>query len=316
MTSFYTVYGLSIESVIPLHGVLSSVERTDEADVVIRRGECSAEADYDPNYDHLEFGREKCFFYWANLGSMCLLEGREILLQPQTGVAEHLLRPFLISGALPILLYQRDLLVIHASSVAMQNDFELPGAVAFLGMSGQGKSTMATALVKSGHHPLSDDVIAVPVKSQIPRHNQNINFTPRVYAGPPHLKLRPPSLVAFNENAQSLSRWGNIDESRVIPVVSPWITTPVPLRCLYSLEDGASIRADLLEAEDALMKLSENSYGVRLLSGQEMGDNFLQCSQLVRSVPIFRLQRPRDFKRLPDVVRFVEEHQKTLKITV
>src|SRR5262245_34823321 len=67
------------------------------------------------------------------------------------------LLPVLIAGALLAMhLMLRHSLVLHASAVRVG-----PAAVAFVGKSGMGKSTLATALSASGHALISDDLLRV-----------------------------------------------------------------------------------------------------------------------------------------------------------
>jgi ATP-dependent phosphoenolpyruvate carboxykinase len=63
-----------------------------------------------------------------------------------------------LGGVLFSVLYQRGLFVLHASGVNIGGN-----VVAFLGLKGQGKSTMAATLYGRGHSLVSDDMLAIQI---------------------------------------------------------------------------------------------------------------------------------------------------------
>src|SRR5207245_2121597 len=112
--------------------------------------------------------------YWQEVGAFQITAGREIIVEPASGVEARVLRLFLLGPALALLLVQRGLLVLHASAV------EVAGrAIAFLGESGQGKSTTAAAFHACGHPVVADDVVAVQIE----------DGGPLIYPGLPQLNL-------------------------------------------------------------------------------------------------------------------------------
>ncbi|BCM93315.1 hypothetical protein IAD21_05206 [Abditibacteriota bacterium] len=312
-----SAYGLWIESEILL-SELSGVEESfsGEVDVTVRKGSCPLPQFFRSQERYFELNSQTAFLFWRDTGAFWLNQGREVIIEPSPGVADHLLRPVLLGTVLAVLLYQRGLLVLHASAVALRKGEKISGAVGFLGDSGQGKSTMATALYQCGHQPLADDTIALTVPLPIDPNSNELTGKGRsnrtvVYPALPHFKLRPPSIEVFGETKNTLTLWHPEQESYVFSTADKFSLEPAPLRCLYVLEDGDAIHLELLPPHEALMNLLSHSYCMRILPDADTGSDFLRCAQLARQIPVFRLRRPRDFRYLQDVVRLVEEHDKS-----
>src|SRR5205085_11497996 len=96
---------------------------------------------------------------FADAGAFLMRAGREIVVDPAEGVSGDVLRLYLLGPVLALALHQRGWLMLHASAVAMGQQ-----AVAFLGGSGWGKSTMAGVLHQRGHALVADDFVAVPAE--------------------------------------------------------------------------------------------------------------------------------------------------------
>ncbi|HEX8463859.1 MAG TPA: hypothetical protein VF627_04510 [Abditibacterium sp.] len=249
--------------------------------------------------------------YQSNAGGFMVKNGREVIVETATSVADSLLRSLLLGVGFSCLLHQRGFLVLHSSAVAFRGGDGFGHAIGFVGQSHSGKSTMAAALHKRGHRALSDDLLALSLDFQWEGKQAN-SSGPLVYPGHLHIKLRPPSVEAFGET-ESLPRWHANLESYLFQFPEQAVTQPLPLRCLYTLEEGPKIQIELMEPHQSLMKLVNNSLCVRSLPTMNTDRNFLQCAQLARQVPLYRLQRPLDFNQLSEVLDAVEEHQAQLK---
>ena len=79
-------------------------------------------------------------------------DGLEIIANPVQGVSEQTVEHLYLNVALPLAFSRQLKLVLHASAVEMDNT-----AVAFLGVSGRGKSTLAASFSTSGFRFLTDD---------------------------------------------------------------------------------------------------------------------------------------------------------------
>ena len=150
-------YGLAISSPFPL--LSSSLKESEQEnqsppDIVVRQG--------DPNdYQNL-VGNGHSLFIGAvpEFGKFIIRDGQELIVCPKSGLAIEELRAIILGSAMSVLLQQRDLLVLHASSVAIAGQ-----AVAFLGNSGWGKSTLVSVMNAKGHDFITDDVLPICLSS-------------------------------------------------------------------------------------------------------------------------------------------------------
>ncbi len=286
----YVAYGLGIQSVLPLPELVAGEAA---ADVVVRLGEVDRlPPDGTGAGVYSEVTDEEVYFFWEEAGAFLVRSGREIIVEPAAGVEERVLRLFILGPALGVLLHQRGWLVLHASAVAIDGE-----TVAFLGGTGWGKSTTAAALHARGHGIVADDVTAVRLDTE----------RPMVSPGFPRLKLWPEAAISVGDDPQALSRLHPDLEKRARPVTQGFSSASLPLRRLYVLAEGESQRIALLQPQEALVELIRHSYVSRLRQAAETPAHFLQCSKVVKTVPICRLSRPRSLPALADLARLVEE---------
>ncbi len=235
---------------------------------------------------------EEAYFFWEEVGAFLVRGGREIIVDPAPGVEERVLRLFILGPTLTVLLHQRGWLVLHGSAVAIDG-----GAVAFLGGSGWGKSTTAAALHARGHAIVADDVTAVRLDTD----------RPIVSPGFPRLKLWPEAAVTVGDDPRTLPRLHPELEKRARRVTEGFSSASLPLKRIYVLAEGESQRIEPIQPQEALVELVRHSYVSRLRQAAEAPTHFLQCSRVVKTVPVLSLRRPRYLPALPDLARLVEE---------
>ena len=195
---FYTAYGLKFKSDLRLPELAASEGPTDAAihlesvdsldSKAARTGDWVQET---PDRSFLIAPGETCLS-WENVGRMTIRGGTEIVVQPEPGAEEAVVRLFVLGQGMPVLLHQRGFLVLHASSVALNGT-----AVGFLGSMRSGKSTIAAALYAQGHRMISDDVLCVDI---------NGASRPSVFPSFPQFKLWPDSVGPLLGDPESLTR--------------------------------------------------------------------------------------------------------------
>ena len=294
----YDAYGLGIHSALPLPELVATAEIG--TDVVIQLGKVDLslpETIPREGYFHLS-AQEACFF-WEQIGTFLVKDGKEIIVEPFPGVEERLIRLPLLGTVLAVLLYQRGFLVLHASAVAINS-----GVFAFLGGKGQGKSTMAATLYKRGNHLMADDVVALDLSD--PR-------SPLVLPGFPQFKLWPEAAAStLGDDPETLPQLASGYEKRARRVADRFSHGSLPLRYICVLSEGSAPTLKPLQPQAAIVQLIANSYvarfGNQLLQGTGASAHLRQCASLVKSVPVYCLERPRSLPLLPAIAQLVEEH--------
>ena len=289
----YIAYGLGISSEFFLPEL---VEGKASTDVIIKRGEiCTSPQAEDKSEKSFLGTEEEAYRSYAGVVSFLIKKGREIIVDPASNVDDKVVRPYLLGVALGILMHQRGLLALHGSAVSVDGC-----AVAFLGRSGSGKSTMAGAL--SIKYPLvTDDIVAV--KGDID--------TPLVYPAFPQIKLCPDAAHSLGYDPSCLTSISSNEEKRAARMEKGFSQQPLPLGRVYILEEGISNEIQAINRQDAMMALVNNTYTRRSLkAGVKVSSHFLQCAKVAKYVPVRRLIRPLDLKTLPKVAHMIEEDLK------
>ena len=292
-TFSYRAYGLEIGSELPLPELPAGRRHSD---TWIRFGKVKWPGPIDQNlpYNFL-VDENSIYLSWQEAGRFLIREGREIIVDPLLGIDEAIIR-LLLAGILGVLLYQRGVLTIHASVVAIDNE----SAVAFLGDKGWGKSTLAAALHTQGHSFLSDDLLAIDFKPARP---------PEVRPGFPQLKLWPDSVYCLGGDATRLARLHPDFEKRASPVTRNFACNAFALRSLYVLSHGTTVGLEALPVQSALTEVVRHSQATRFLRDQGNAPrHFLQCAKLVNEVPLYQLRRPNDLNHVSDLCTLIEEH--------
>lgn len=187
----YEAHGLLIRSDLPLR--LPPAVRAGVPDVVLRRGVDRAVPAGNPPGERLaelRDERNRTFYSVAQDQSqtvmrypgLCEFVGdrglRDIVVHLAPGVDEGVLSVLAGGAVLAVHLMLREELVLHASAVCVAGS-----AVAFVGASGMGKSTLATLLCADGHRLVADDVVRVCLLRRGAR--------PTVFPGSIESRLRP-----------------------------------------------------------------------------------------------------------------------------
>lgn len=278
----YTGFNLGIHSELPLPELRTS---NAQADVTICLGNLKDIQDKRSNSNDYFLGSIE------GVGMLLVKEGREIILDLNPEIDESVLRPFILGAIISILLRQRGLLVLHASSVAINGE-----AVAFIGESGWGKSTLAEAFHSQGYSILTDDVMAVSLDAS----------QPLVIPSFPQVRLWSDTAAAVGHIPGSLPEL-NIQTPKLSHILSDgFVQTPLPLKRIYVLDFGADFKIIPVDTQTSFVELMRHSREVQALNTPEqMNDYLYLCTNLLKQVPVYRLQRKRSLSALSNLVDLI-----------
>lgn len=289
----YTAYGLSIRSVLRLPELPRG---GDGGDLEIRLGRIDGKP---TTIDEAGFGfssgvRQACHVV-EGVGAFQVSDGIEIVVDPEDGVPEELLRLSLLGPGLALALHQRGLFVLHASSIGIGTE-----GVTFVGGFASGKSTMAAAFQRLGHAVLSDDVTAVDVQLE----------EPAVVPSFPQLKLWPDAVSVLGLSVDELPKVHPDHPKRALRFSEGFAATPLPLRRIYVLAVGEDVSLEPLTPirrfEEIMRHWYANRFGPELLASIDLRQHVLHAGQIARTVPVRRLIRPASLKHDPQLPGSIE----------
>jgi hypothetical protein len=224
-------------------------------------------------------------------------DGRVVSASPLPGISTGTIRHLYLNQVLPLALSRLGKRVFHASAV------ETPaGALAFLGESGRGKSTLAASFALAGHRFLTDDALLLEPGAE-------------GYAVQPS----HPSIRLWDDSKDELVG----DDADLAPAVQytakarllsgdalAFCPEPRILRRMYFLGTGETDQVSFapMTPGDAVMGLVSNSFLLDIEGRESLAAHFSQVAEMANLPIFFRLDYPRSYAALPAVRRAILEH--------
>ena len=229
---------------------------------------------------------------------------RTIVCDPAPGVPHDTIAHIFLNQIMPILLSASgDRSILHASAVAVDDR-----AIAFLGRTGQGKSTLAGAFCAAAFPLLTDDCLVLQ------KSGRGFLVMP-TYAG---LRLWDDSatVVAGAEAIAVAPAVAHYTEKKRIDLANlglPFADRSVPVDRFYFLhdalaEDGDGVTIISLPPREALVELTRYSFHLDLWADNARQQEFERLAKLAAEVPGYRLSYPRALDRLDAVRGAILEH--------
>jgi len=187
---------------------------------------------------------------------------------------------------------------IHGNSLAAENQ-----AIALLGASQAGKSTLTAALLQKGFSFLTDDLV-------VPRQTDE---GWQIHPAPSPLRMWPNSIKHFlpGINIASLNQVHTSIKKRLVPIEATGLgkicQKHKPLKQIYLLdrdctEKTKSVYINALRPADALVALIANSISGGILRPLGIEQSRLDVlTQLIKEVPVKRIRYPNGYQHLDEV---------------
>jgi hypothetical protein len=297
----YTAFGLAIHSELVLPELVST--GCDQPDITIRLGTVEPAQELEPVENCVYATERDACFRWQQVGAYQVRDGSQIVVQPEPGADDRLVRWVLLGAVLAVLLHQRGLFVLHASAVALEGE-----AAVFIGAKGQGKSTTAAVLYEQGHQLLSDDVVAL---------TSSATGVPLLLPGYPELKLWPDAVTSvLRKDPLDIPRAAALTDKRQCRVDQRFSLQASPLRAIFVLDSGDALCVEPIQRGTGMLELIAHSYiarfGHRLLHGPSASAHLRACQELSRQVPMYAIQRPDALDLAPRIGEIIEQYMTTL----
>ncbi|MBT4286465.1 MAG: hypothetical protein HOD92_03950 [Deltaproteobacteria bacterium] len=291
----YRLFGLNVESEIPFFDFPT---HEGVPDVCIRYGSAPkylSEAgkkgkDFQISSNEVIFTIDKVARYYVS-------NGCRILLEPFHRAKKEDILLFLMGSAMGALLYQRNILPLHGSSVRFDDE-----CIIFIGPTGIGKSTIAAGFCQRGYRPLADDICALSVEN----HTKS-----RVIPGIPQLKLWEDTLSKLETKRHNLKSV-RIEQDKVKYYLPVKIIEdgPIPVKIIGVLKavDRPQIEIIQLKGMEKIEALIDNTYRVEYLNKLGMKEkHFQQCASIAKNTPVFKVTRPKKLFLLEELMDLVQK---------
>jgi len=207
------------------------------------------------------------------------------------------LETYLLGQVVSSLLIVREKEPLHATVVSRGRK-----AVAFLGDSGFGKTTLASYLLNHGFRLITDDLLVMTRASTgyLAHH------------GVPRVKLYPDSAAIFGRDSARGEM--NPFTRKCVFDIDPLLFDPedVPLQAFFSIVPAApsdldDIRIRRLTPREAFESLSANCYNPVHSDVQRLSRHFEIVPLIARECQMFSLQYPRRFDVFPALLTAINE---------
>lgn len=190
----------------------------------------------------------------------------------------------------PLLGNHKGGLFLHGSAVCIQQDNS--GAIAFLGLSRGGKTTLAGSFAKAGHPFLTEDVIDL-----------------RLSEGQYWLQPKRSKLRLFADSAKHLlGEETQIEDENLKQDVEagealPFAESPVPLRQIFVLgtDHCAPLSIRQFSLQEALAALMPHSFILDVEDKKRLRGHFARLADLSQDIGCYALDYRREYAELPRV---------------
>jgi hypothetical protein len=221
-------------------------------------------------------------------------DAKEIRCYADPALPLETIKHLLLDQVIPLILSSRGRLVLHASSIVSPY-----GAIAFIGQTGWGKSTLAASFGENGFPLITDDCLLVN------EDGEQLTATPSY----PGLRLWPQTVDALFPQLPALPEVAHYTDKRRLAdsTVMPFCSATVPLKRIFFLsppggaDQAPEIAIERISPRDAFVGLVKFTYVLDITDRLMLGQMFDRLSRLALLPLSYRLSFPRDFSLLPDV---------------
>ena len=235
---------------------------------------------------------ENLYLHWKGIASFKAIDGNILMVNTLTD-NENLISLFTVSEALGLILFQRNMFLLHASAVQVGDE-----GWCFMGKPGAGKSTTAAAFVKAGCNLLSDDLTAIGFDEK------GVAYIVPAY---PQLKIWDTTVNGLHYDKSGLQPVSEGVNKFAYHPKADFSHERVPLKEVFFLHNARNKKPQvpLTPAEVPMETLKNFPLPSQLLTREALKNHFLQSFQCTKSAKLWKKKRPDGFENLE---KWVNEH--------
>jgi len=299
---WYDIYGISLCSEIQLAFPDSKAMQSADVSLLIAAPEffleatCGVTVNPSPTgwYKYARLDNGQSYLRWDGLFEFLIdTDGRRIWCGWFGAASLESLQVYLLGHALSFALVKQGYEPLHATSVVIDGN-----AIAFLGSSGFGKSSLAAAFLAEGHRLLTDDMLLL----------RRVDGGYEGQAGPGRIKLFPKMARRFLAGTASAVPMNNETEKLVVPLSADHRHSgSAPMRVLYVLSPPREVQRKQhiqlipLTTREAFIALVRCTFNSLITGSERLERQYSESLQVASQVPARRISHPRVLSMLPEV---------------
>ena len=296
---YCSIYGINVRSDFCItEGI--QIDPIDEPDAFVELGTMPDTVKTARDIGHIaEFKDAYDWFYIEGAGYFYIENGDHIVIERTGSDAEFTIMTFLTGLAFALLFTQRGYVPLHGSII----DYNGKGCI-ISGLSGSGKSSVASELVKRGAMFVADDIGMV----------DSVNMT--VNPGFPVQRLCGDQVERLGLDRNKLEYLGerkNKYARRLEP--SEYVYEKRPFDVLIRIQkyDGEELICSEITGSDKLKIIVNNVFCYFFVSNMKMKpESMVSYLRIAEKVKIFSVMRPREKDTLDEVTDFILEKMQRL----
>ncbi|WHY85212.1 aldolase [Neobacillus novalis] len=279
----YKAFGFSVISEIPLPELLHVENIGDSIDIEVKIEDLTKKwFELSDEQNAFVIKENLVMFQVPNIATFSIEEGKKIAVSLLRENDEDVIRLYILGTCMGAILMQRKILPLHGSAVAIDGK-----AYAFVGNSGAGKSTTASALLNHGYQLLSDDVIAISLSL-----DGSIPFVTPSY---PQQKLWQDSLTILGMESNDYRPIYGREDKYCIPVSSKFLSAQIPLAGVFELKktENKEFKICPINSLERFYTLYRNTYQNCFIQNLGLMDwHFNTTAKIIDKIDIYQIHRP------------------------
>lgn len=287
----YKAFGLIVESEFEIPELYDAPDSSP--DVKIRFGDVPVElGTVEKKGVRFQLNKDEFLLHLDDIAGYYVQKGSVVTVEKTPTATSQEVRLFLLSVVFSALLYQRNIVSLHASAIKK-------GDSCFLvcGNSGAGKSTLTTEFLNQGYQLLTDDITVLTEK------NGKIQVLPSY----PFIKLWKDSIEHLNQPEENGFRLREQLEKYGFRLENEFYPEPLPVKSIFILNPHNKpeyIQQELTGVEK-FNALRNHTYRFRFILNNVRPLHFQHFNKLAGQTSmrqVYRPQAPIDTKKLREYI--------------